>query len=286
MADKLPTLLTLLPAVATVYGTMVVGFLLRKAGYFPSSVDVPMTRVVVSVLFPGFIVANLLGQMPGGSVENSGGDTLSILLAPAIGFGSVVLGFGIGYAAAPLIGLTDRRARRAFAFVVGMHNYGFLPLPLADALAAAGLIHPDTVPAILVHNIGVEIAFWSVGIMLASGQIGQFRRDAWKKLLNAPLITIAVVIVLNLTGVADGLARGMPRLNGWLLDTGGFLGGAAIPLALLLIGGAVADVWNEADFRSGLPTILGASVIRLAAMPVLMLTAAYFLTGFGDQTRH
>ncbi|MEM8873508.1 MAG: AEC family transporter [Planctomycetota bacterium] len=271
MGEKLPTLLTLLPAVVTVYGTMAGGFLLRRYGFFSSSVDVPMMRLVINVLFPAFIISKLLGNMPDAAA-----------VAPAIGFGSLVVGFAVAYLASPWLGLTQPRSRRAFALVVGVFNFGFLPIPLATALGSAGLVHPDTVPAIFVHNIGVEIAFWSIGVMLASGH---FQRDSWKKLLNAPLITVALVLIMNLTGAADGLAETAPRINDWILSTGTFIGGAAIPVVLFLIGGSVAEAWDEADFRRGLPTIVGASAIRLGVLPVMMVGAAYLLTDVTEGQR-
>ena len=59
--------------------------------------------------------------------------------------------------------------RRTFVFSVGIHNYGYLAIPLVSLLfGGAGSDNP-TLGVLFIHNVGVEMAFWTLGVMVISG---------------------------------------------------------------------------------------------------------------------
>ena len=264
-------LLAPMPAVVMVYAVIALGFALQRRGPLGAGVERALTWLLVNVLFPAFIVGKLLGS-------DQFADPAALAVAPALGFASTIAGYGLGLLAAHglggRIGLTTPQARRAFALTAGMANYGYLPIPLAEQLAAAGRVPQGTVSTLLVHNVGVDVAMWSVGVLVVSGH---FERRALLRLLNPPLIAIAAVVALNLSGVgfADNGPAGVAVA--WLGTTGTFLGGAAVPVALLMTGAIVADCWAEADLRRGLPTMAAGAAVRLGLMPPVILAMAMLL---------
>jgi predicted permease len=186
----------------------------------------------------------------------------NLILAPAIGFAAVGLGILVALAARPLHGLRDPRQARTFALCVGMYNYGYVPLPLALLLfdqATAGVL--------FLHIIGVEMAMWTLGVMVLSGSgIG---RD-WRKLVNGPLVAIVAAVTLN----GLGWETHVPAVGVTMLH---WLGQCAIPLALVLIGAVMAD--HLAEFRpaSGWRVVSSAVLLRIGLLPIVFLLAARYL---------
>ena len=78
---------------------------------------------------------------------------------------------------------------RTFALAAGSQNFGFTAAPVVEILWSTGAL-----AMLFVHNIGVELAMWSVGVMIMSGERG----IPWRKLVNGPVI--AVVIGLAVSG--------------------------------------------------------------------------------------
>src|SRR6185369_14415175 len=116
----------------------------------------------------------------------------NLVLAPVVGFGTMALGVVLALAARPLHGLRERPAERTFAVSVGMYNYGYVPLPLALLL-----FDKETAGVLFVHNVGVEMGLWTLGVTLLTG--GSVWRD-WRKIVNAPLVAIALAVAINALG--------------------------------------------------------------------------------------
>jgi len=93
------------------------------------------------------------------------------------GFTLTLLGIGVAYACARLLGLTVGTGLRTFALTTGIANYGYLPLPLMEAMFG-----PESRGILLVHNVGVEAAIWTGGILVISGLSP---REGWRRMINA-----------------------------------------------------------------------------------------------------
>lgn len=246
---------TILSAVVPVFGIMGLGALLRKLNWLTEDADKSLMRVCVNVLLPCLILDKSLGNPALSQPSN-------LLLAPLIGYAVVGLGMWIAFAARPLHGLREPAERRTFALTVGIHNYGYIPLPLALLLfdqATAGVL--------FLHILGVEMAMWTLGVMLLSG--GSLGRD-WRKLINAPLIAIVLAVALN----ALGWNTNVPPVVGTGMH---WLGGCAIPLALILIGAIMADHLGEFHSANGWRVISSAVLLRIGVLPVLFLFLAKYV---------
>jgi hypothetical protein len=247
---------TVLSAVIPVLGIIVIGLIMRKLDWLSEEADHSLLRVNINLLFPCLIVDKALGNAALSIMGN-------LLLAPAVGFITVTAGFAIAWSCARFSGLAGPKAKRTFAVTVGLYNYAYVPLPLSLMLFTG----TETAGVLFVHNVGVELAMWTLGVMILSGaKVGQ----SWRKFINAPLAAIVMSLVLNAVGAADYLPRALLNGVGWL-------GQCAIPMSLILIGAVVADHLKEAHADWGWQVITSACLIRLGLLPIGFLLLAKYL---------
>ena len=251
--------LTVLTAVLPVFCIAGAGVLLRQLNWLTADADASLLRVTVNVLTPCLIFDSILGNA---AFQQAG----NIWLPPLVGFVTTAIGLPIAYLLQGATGLREERARRTFRFVVSTYNYGYVPLPLILSLFPKEISGP-TVAVLFVHNVGVELAFWSLGLMTLGG--GTFRQT-WRKIFNVPLIVILVTLMLN-------FLLGKGHVPEFMQKTTHLLGQCAIPFGLMMIGATMADYVHE--FRSAPGArLLGVScLLRLGVLPVLFLLLAKFL---------
>jgi predicted permease len=219
----------------------------------PNVVDAGMMRLCIVLLTPCLILERVVGNA---SVMQP----LPVLIAAGLGFGLVVLGITISYFAAPLIGLQKHDGRRSFAVSCGLQNYGFVAIPIVTAL------FPDkgTLGVLFTFTLGVELACWTAGVGLLTG----LGKAPWKLALNPPVMTILFSLLLNFTG----LHGYVPQVAH---NTFTMLGACAVPLAVLIIGASIADIWGQERMRWSIAVL--APVLRLGIIPVAFIAAAWFL---------
>ena len=249
--------LTVLGAVLPVFSIMGAGFLVRRANWLTEEADHSLMRVTINGLIPCLIVDSVINNVALRQPSN-------VLLAPLVGFGTVAAGMALAWLCRPLVGLRETKAGRTFNYCVGIYNYCYVPLPLAILLYAH---RPETVGVLFVHNVGVEIAFWTLGLMVLRGVgVG----EGWKKALNAPLVAILVGLALNFSG-------GAPFVPKFLRTAAHVLGQCAFPMGLLLIGAVVADEVRALHSASGWRVMIGSCLLRLGVLPMLFLLLAKYL---------
>ncbi len=265
MDGSLPLILS---AVGAVFGVIALGAVLRRVGWLTEEADATLLKLMINVLFPGFILHVLL--------ENPAlDDPRNVWLPPLVGFGLTTLGFVVAglfaWTCGPWVGLKTPAARRTFAVAVGMFNYGYVPIPLIESLYA----NPQrdaTLGVLLVHNVGVDLAMWSLGVLIVSGA---FVKGWWKRVLNMPLAAIAAALVINAVGLPDPeSAPAAALVSDTLRGAAKMLGLCAIPTALLLIGATITDELRKADLRQGWGVMAAGCVLRLGVLPVAFLAVA------------
>lgn len=248
--------LAVLAAVVPVFIIAGAGFAMRKLAWLNEQADQSLLRVTINLLLPCLILDAALGNAALNRLGN-------LALAPLVGFGTVALGMFIAQLCGRLLGPADERTRRTFALTVGLYNYGYVPLPLAMLLFG-----DETVGVLFVHNVGVETALWTLGMMALTG--AGATAGGWRKIINAPLVAIVLALVLNFAGLA-------PHLPSVVRTTVHLLGQCAIPLALLLIGATGSDHLEGFHSAHGWRVIGIASLLRLGLLPVGFLLLAKYL---------
>ena len=239
-------------SVLPVYLLIVGGALLRVTGVMRKEHDEGVMRVVYSVMIPCFMLDKILGS----EVLKNGTVVVSSI---GVGFALLLVGMAIGFAVGRLMGLERGTGMRTFALASGCQNYGFTAVPVVEILWSTG-----TLALLFVHNIGVELAMWSAGVMIMSGDRG----IPWRKLVNGPVI--AVVVGLLLVGLGwDQHCTGPVRMGVSKVGLGAF------PLAILITGCTIMDLVIAEK-----PTwkiIIGSTLVRLVLTPLAFLAAAKFL---------
>ena len=228
---------------------MALGYLMRKIGILSSEADRSLTRLVVTLLAPCLALDTIIGN-------DALANPANWILPPVLGFASIVLGIAMSRWGAKLFRIPEGESRRTFVFTTSLHNYGYIPLPLCQAL-----FDRDTLGVLFAFYLGVEVAFWSIALAQLTGHA---ERGSWRRAINPPIIAIPTAIVLNALGA-----------KGWMPPsietTFHLLAVCAIPLALLLSGALIADHINRESLRHGSRTIFASTAVRIGALPALIL---------------
>ena len=246
--------LLILQAALPIYIIVLLGAVLRRFSVLKPETDKGVMAMTVHLLYPCLILDKMLGS----EVLRDAGVVVS-----SAGIGFLVIGMGmlLAFGVARLMGLERGGGRRTFAMSSGLQNYGYIALPMLLYLFPDN----DNVLAVLfTHNLGVEVAVWTVGLMLISGNL----RPSWRVFIKGPIIAVVLGIVL----VQTGLDRQVPD---FLDRSVMMLGACAIPMALLLIGTTLYDLAKEMRFDWKISG--GGVLVRLAVLPLLILCLAKFL---------
>lgn len=228
------------------------GAALRKLGILKPEHDAGVMQVIFSVLLPCFILDKTLGA---GVLRNF----QVIATGAGLGFSLIIVGIGVGYLAGKAIGLSPGHGIRTFALASGCQNYGFTAVPVVEILWGT-----SAVALLFVHNIGVELAIWSIGVMIMSGETG----IPWRRLANGPIIAVAVGLLLVALHV-DHLVTGPPRVAFSMLGTGAF------PLAIMMTGATIMDLVGHE--KPSWKIITASCIVRLAVMPAVIILCAKFI---------
>lgn len=239
-------------SVLPVYLLMIAGAVLRRTGILPRECDVPVMQLVYRVMLPCFMLDKILGS----AVLRSGS---VVVWSIFLGFAMIMVGILCGLAVGRTIGLEKGTGMRTFALSSGCQNFGFTAAPVIEILWGTGALS-----LLFVHNIGVEMAMWSVGVMMMSGD----RTFTWRRLMNGPVIAVAVGLTLVALRL-DQYVTGAFRTGMSMIGVGAF------PVAILITGCTMMDLLTAE--KPNWKVISGSAMVRLMLAPAAMLCAAKFL---------
>jgi len=251
------TFVTILMAAVPVFLIVGIGYGTRICSMVTEESEQSIMRLTVNVLLPCFI----LSRVPGNESLQKSEVVLSALAA------GVVLTI-IGLIVAKALGHSLKLAPdgvNTFCVSSAIQNYGFIPIPLIEAL------FPDraseTLGVLFVHNLGVELVMWTVVIVLLSGSM----QGAWRRLINGPTIAILLGLLLNFSGLHQ-------QLPGFVEATLSRVGACAVPIGLILCGATLAGVVQKESLKFDLKVVLGSLGVRFMLLPIVILAAASLLT--------
>ncbi|AQT67434.1 auxin efflux carrier [Anaerohalosphaera lusitana] len=236
-----------------------VGAAAHKLRWLNRNSEDQMLRLIINVFIPCLIFA---------SITDEATDTSAGLIAElfAWGFAMPLVGIMISLAVGWFVFRDQPSTRHTFATCSGMHNYAYIPLYLIGSLFGQ-----QVVGLVFIFTSGVELCLWSVGVTVLSGK---FDRNCWKKIINPPLISLIVALLIKNAFDANPVPVPVQKFFS-------SAGAVAIPLGLLISGSTLAERLQHVRFtdRSLLKTAVAGSIIRLAVMPLLVLTVASFAAG-------
>jgi predicted permease len=245
----------LLGVLAPVFCIVGSGALARHLRWIQPEADSSLLRLAINLLFTALIADSILGN----PLLNSVGD---FWLPPVLGFALVSLSMGV---VAFVLGRMQLPAetQRAGTVTAGIQNYGYLVIPIVSAL-----YDPATLGVLFLHNLGVELAMWGLGVWVLTRGTQTSLRGL---LTTPPTLAIVACAALNVLH-ADTL------VPVFLKKTLHLLGQNAIPMALILVGVTLYDGFrqkNEVSTRWG---ALGATMLcRLLVLPCVFLIVARWL---------
>lgn len=230
--------------------TVFIGALLRKYNRLNDQTDESLLWIFINILYPALIMSAIMNNS---SLKNPE----DIFAPPLLGFSSVLLSLGLGLLFYKHLGLKGEKEQRTFLLASSLNNYGIVPVLLVLALYSH-----ETLGILFLYNMGVELALWTVGILIICSQITLKAR--FERLLNAPLCALVGSLFIHFLGIDKYLPQ-------FVTKTSNLLGYTAIPLALMLAGSLMYDSVKTYKIRDGIKTMGGAVVIRLLLFPIVYL---------------
>jgi predicted permease len=245
----------LLLLILPVFATIAIGVVVRRVHWVEGVAEASLIKIVINLFMPCLIFESVVGndalQAPG-----------NILLPPLVGFIVSASTMGAAYYFAKWGGLTTGTGRRTFGLSAGLPNYGYLALPIIT-----GMFGIQSRGVLLVHNIGVEMAVWTVGVLMLSGWS---LHEAKRRILSPMVCTLLVAVAINLSGLSPAVPRP-------LLDLVHTLAVCAVPLGLLMTGINLANFIGEWRSLFEPRVTLGAMLLRLGIFPLVFLALARWL---------
>lgn len=249
------TIAELFKLILPVFGLIAVGVALRRYHWIEGAAETGLIRLVVYVCMPCLAFDTIVGNA---ALHGAG----NLLIPPLAGFLTTSAGFGVAYIAARSIGLEVGAGLRTFALSAGICNYAYLPFPILGGLWGA-----QTQGVMFVHNMGVELALWSVGLLVLTGAS---LRDGWRRLVSPMLVTLVGSVAINVSGLSPhvpDLARGLAHS----------LGLCAVPMGIMVTGVNLANFLDEPAKLLHRNVAVAACAVRLVLLPVLILCVARWL---------
>jgi predicted permease len=243
-----------LASVLQIFLLLGVGAVARGVNWLTDEADQSLSKLLLHVLTPCLIFDKVVGNPALQDLRN-------LLVAPLWGFGITLGCMFIARLFAPLAGLRDAPSRGTFGFVTGFNNYGYFPIPLVAALYGAD---SRTMAVLLIVNTGVELVLWTAGILFLTGH-GD--KNAWKRVLNAPLAAMVLAIVVSVTHTEAWVP-------GFLRKAIHLLGECCIPMGLLFVGAVYKDELKPGFMKGGARPVVVGLALRLGLLPLFMLGMA------------
>jgi predicted permease len=232
-----------------------IGFATRRLGVITDDSEKSIMQLIMTVLYPCFI----LSRVPG---NTSLKDPLVVTSAIGAGFLLTVSGMLVAFAVARSLKLKKQQGRNTFCLATAIQNYGFIPIPLIEALFPED-VAIETVGVLFVHSLGLEIALWTIGVVILSGTI----KGSAKRLINGPTVAIFIGLLLNFSGMSAHI----PEFVKSAIQQ---LGNCSIPVSLVLCGATFCGVLQKHKWTFDWKVVGGACLVRFAIMPVVFLIVA------------
>ena len=232
-----------------------VGALVRALGWFKAEADSSLSMITIRVLYPCFILFHI--------IESPTEFNSSTFLISLIGFLSIALGFTLSSVVSRILKI-NKTSERSFRFCSGIFNYGFIAIPVAISVFDEGLV-----VKIIIFNLGVEIAIWTLGVMILSPQ-----KVSIRGVINPPFIAVLLGLILQ----SFDSSSVMPSVLWQVLES---IGMCSIPVGLMLIGGNFYDLLKKFEFSEGLRIEIGSLIVRNIVFPIILLS--YVTYGFIPQ---
>lgn len=236
-----------------------IGFVLCRKGWFDSNTSALLTRIVMKVALPLYMVVNMVRDFTHASLVQMAPD----LLLP---FASIFLAYIVGRIAAKVLHIRKER-QGIFITCFFIANTIFIGLPVNLALFG-----PKSVPSVMLYYMANTTMFWTLGIYhIVNDSTGGknmplFSMQTLKKVFSPPLEGFLVGLILVMLEIP---------LPDFLVMSFQYVGNLATPLSLMVIGIEMSGiVWADIHWDRD---IIGALVGRFLVCPCCVLALLPFI---------
>ena len=249
--------------ILSVFILVFLGGVARKTDVLDAESTRRLSTAVKNFFYPALIFHTMFNNF-------TSGELMGNWLLPAGAFMIMVTGYCWGLLASRFILFKRSEEKSSFLFQCAINNYSFLPLPIVLMLWGG-----EGVAMLIFSTLGSEIAVWTVGVFALSGN--RFQRRSLKNLASVPMLSIVCAIAAVLA--RDYFSGLEPAQNGVIMQMGvssmyalELLGGATIPLALLVVGSRILVLESR--------HILSIKQVYTAALRLLLIPATSALLLF------
>jgi len=208
-----------------------------------------LTKLVVKFCLPAMIFSQLMQNFDFTLYKNW-------WFFPLLSIGISISGLIVGAIFLPF--LKNLEYKKQFLSLVTFQNSGYLPLVLVSAI-----LPKDKLPVMFIYIflflLGFNFIIWSIGVYLIT--FSRSRRFEWESFFSPPV----VATILSLFLIYLKLNKYIPN---FVYKPLSMLGDSTLPLAMLVVGGSLAELsFKKTDKRAILFLVLA----KLIIMPILGL---------------
>jgi predicted permease len=240
-----------------------VGLIGRLLGVITEQTLRHLTRITVALLLPCFLFEAVQRSFSWGELSSYG-----LMIFAAVGL--LAVGLALAWVGAHALGLGPRDRHTTMA-MCGFNNSVNIPIPLAMAMLVTA--EADRMVVLFtIYNLVWGPLMWSLGVwLIAKNGGGESNRSVWGMLITPPGVAILIGVLAQCPGVIR--VTNHPAMG--VLHSGlTWVGEAAIPLCLLILGGIIGGLLRRMTFHwrvVGLTT-----VVKLLAVPgIVWLTLRF-----------
>lgn len=267
-----------LTAVLAAYAIIGFGVLARFKAWISRSAQQQFLAILINWLMPCFIFDRV-------AYSSAFSDIRNLLQPPVLGFFMAAAGIAFSWLCvrvlpAYLTGLQNGKEQRTFSACVGNVNYGFVPIPLVSVLF---LGDERLFGVLMVQNLGVEFAVWTITIFTMMGKLGS---DSWRKAINGPTIAIFLAASVNIFSHSSSYPQILNSVTPFFAPiklSVSLFGTLAIPLSMILVGCTIADYLDTCHITQRLGKTLRISffscLIRIGILPPFFILLSVFVLG-------
>ena len=245
----------LILGIVPVFVLIAIGYGLRKSDFLPDATWRPIEKLSIHLLYPGFLIPAIWNaDLSGGSAGAAGASAVIAVLIVA----------AITLLSKPLMTVDGPAFTSVLQGVIRWNSFVFLPV-IQSVFGAEGL-------ALAAVMIAAIIPVTNIVCVVALARWGADQRGT-RPLALAKAVFSNPILLACLIGLALNFGN-VPPLPG-ISDTLTLLGGAALPLGLIVAGAGLS--FAEVARRKW--TVMGVSFVKLVIMPPLMWGLCVLLGG-------
>jgi predicted permease len=204
-----------------------------------------LTRLLIEIMMPALVFYQLVTKFNFSAYTNW---WKWMVLSPLMIGAAILIGYLFVFSE------KDAQARKEFVSLVGFQNSGYMPLTLVGWIVA-----PEHLSTILIYLflfvVGFNLVIWSWGVYFLSSHKAKY--FSFSSMFTPP-------VVATLAAFALILLKLHTRVPQVVLAPLQLLGNCSFPLAMLVVGGTLADLYDGKPLNKSL-------IIRLVAVKLVLL---------------